>query len=273
MQNTPMPIDISRVGSELESKFKEEFLPNSARVGEEQAKAELGIGEPMNRRQRRDSNKQSKRVKGMLKQHNLLQKKFSSRLRAKITSDNQFKHTQKHNKAWDEINQCSAMVFTLLSVSVTLSPILSKAVLTPYYPDAGYISRVTMALVTELVMLIGQYNQVRARHQDKIGRAATIEDQLLSYQLYNDYMIIAEKYNSSAAYLFDTVSEQIHAAITAYRHEVGDEEGRKLADELRERATAAIAAVHHARKKVDNQQELPAQETEATQQEAEPAIA
>lgn len=258
MQNATPAIDVSRIGEELQSQFKAQMLPNAAQVGEEQAKAASAAAEmaPRNRHERRMANKLSKRERAQMSKQDLVKPKHSHRLRAKITSDNQFRNIQKNNKAWDEINQCSAMVFTLLSMSVTLSPILNKAVLTPYYPDVAYVSRVTMALVTELVMLIRQYNEVRARHQNKIGRAATIDDQLLSYQLYNDYMIIAEKYNSSAAYLFDVVSEQIHAAITAYRADVGDEEGRKLADELRERATATITAVHTARQKVDAPQDI-----------------
>lgn len=262
-------INIGTIGNEQEAREKAALLPHSSAVREEAAKY---MQPPTNRKERREQARKNKKINNFLDKtereearrlHAAANKKFSTRLRARINANTQHEFAKKHNKAWDEVSQCSSMVYTMLSMSVSLSPILKRTELTNHYPDANYTGRVTQALVAELIDLLRAFNGIRAKHSGKIGRAASIEEQLLSYEVYNSYMILAEKYNSSAAHLFDIVSEQIHAAIATYRHHVGDEEGKKLADELRAQATAAITAVHTARKKVEEPEEIQTQQPEA----------
>ena len=250
-----------------------QLLPNSSALPEQVAdKAEAPVF--LNRRDRRELARRERQEAGAAKHVNKLKRTierkqqkqkqtFSGRLRAKITSKNSVEFTKKHNRAWDEVNQCAAMLYSMLSVSVSLHPVLNRVELTKHYPDAGYVSRTTLALVSELVSLFKTFNAIRQRHAGKIGRAANVDDQLLAYQLYNDYMIVLEKYNASGARLFEVVTEQIQVAIEHYRAENGDDSSKKLSDELRAEVSNAVARVHGARHAINNP---PALEPEAEEE-------
>lgn len=254
-----------------------QLLPNSAAQPDLQAQVEeMKKHTPMNRHERRQAARRERVLAAAEKtndkfarriERNKQKKTYSNRLRANITSKNSQEFTKKHNRAWDEVTQCSAYIYSLLSVSVSLQPVLSRAELTKHYPDAEYISRSTLALVAELVSLFKTYNAIRARHASKIGRAASVDDQLLAYQLYNDYMILLEKYNASGARLFEVVTEQIQVAIEGYRAENGDESSKKLSDELRDEVAKAVARVHGVRQAINNPPALPDEVEETTVQE------
>lgn len=254
-----------------------ELLPNSSALpdlGPDPTQPEVH----MNRQERRAFERRNRTAEGVTKHANKLarrvsrksnQQSFAGKLRYKITSKNNIEFTKKHNRAWDEVNQCSAMLYAMLTVSVSLHPVLSRVELTKHYPDAEYVSRTTLALVSELVSLFKVFNAIRARHADKIGRANNVDDQLLAYQLYNDYMILLEKYNASGAHLFDVVTEQIQVAIEHYRAETGDAASKKLSDELRIEVSNAVAKVHGARQSIKNP---PALEPEAEEVAEEAAV-
>ena len=216
----------------------------------------------LNRAERRASKKNERKAN---KAKGLKVEKLNTRskqIRAHITNRNAVNFHQKNNKAWDDIVLTSQNAWTLLSLTVSLTPVLRRTELTNYYPDINYIGRLARTLVAEVTMLLHEFSKIKKSHENRSGRAKDIDELLYAYEIFNNYAIIMEKYNSCAAHLFDAVSEQIGIAIEAYRVEAGDEASNKLANELRESVKEAVSGLGKAKANVEKQMtEEPVEQT------------
>ena len=187
---------------------------------------------------------------------------YSKKLGARLNYQQVVNVNQKRNRAWDDCAQMRNAVNVILNACTAVLPYMRSMEIREYIVDQAYLSRVALAMVEEVRGLYVRATKNSERHASLSGGASTMDETFTAYEIYNEYLMILECYDSGAGRLYEMVAEQLQLAVAEYSKGVGEETAKPVVDAL----TRTVHNMFVHRKNVDETVEAASVEQQVEEQ-------
>ncbi len=131
---------------------------------------------------------------------------------------------KEHEQKWEELDDIyNVLAQSIVTISANLSETLSK-IKGKGYDNDKELTTTVIALTTDINSFVEDLKTIHDQHEGRHGKIENSEDLALCIDLFNEYVILNDKFKAIVVMPMLTITEYMGKVIDTLKKEVNDEQ-------------------------------------------------